>query len=542
MAPEFVPPGPGHWALDRSHYPHGATPISQWLLSEGFDHGFRRVFAELGLPVDSVAIEFVHGFSYTRLRPLIGADSEPRKPPPVPILKLASRLHPEFRKRNKTAIATLRDRPSNAIVHRWEKELRPELIKANTTFQNFDVHEANDVELQSHITALLDQLRSNFELHFWLHGHDLGPVARYLQASLGWGLDPIQAISALAGASPTTAEPMEVLCELRALVDAAAEPVSSLDEIRSISDEARDLLDAYLDKRGHILATGYDLDSRTLLEMPEVVLSTILTAAPVSAPNADGIAGELRNQLSVADRSVFDIRLSDARNVMDMRDDNGPLTIEWPMGLLRRALLEAGRRLVERGSIAEIEHALEVTPSEARELFAGRGPASQVLSDRATERLEQAKLEAPMTLGPIEPAPPLSALPPALAELTEMVQLAQKYIGMDGTVSSEPLSGAGIGDTRYVGIARVASSADEAIDRLQPGEILIVRATSPAFNVVLAIAGAVITSDGGVLSHAAVLARELGIPAVIGVPGALDIADGSTVEVDPAAGQIRVVT
>jgi phosphohistidine swiveling domain-containing protein len=43
------------------------------------------------------------------------------------------------------------------------------------------------------------------------------------------------------------------------------------------------------------------------------------------------------------------------------------------------------------------------------------------------------------------------------------------------------------------------------------------------------------------MSHAAVLARELGIPAIIGARGALDIPDGATVEVDPAAGRVRIV-
>jgi pyruvate,water dikinase len=76
---------------------------------------------------------------------------------------------------------------------------------------------------------------------------------------------------------------------------------------------------------------------------------------------------------------------------------------------------------------------------------------------------------------------------------------------------------------------------------MEPGDVLVVRATSPAFNAVLGIAGAVITVDGGPMSHAAVLARELGIPAVVGVPGALDLTDGTLVEVDAAAGQVRVL-
>jgi pyruvate,water dikinase len=59
---------------------------------------------------------------------------------------------------------------------------------------------------------------------------------------------------------------------------------------------------------------------------------------------------------------------------------------------------------------------------------------------------------------------------------------------------------------------------------------------------VLAIAGGLVTEEGGALSHAAVLARELDLPAVIGVAGALAvIADGDRVEVDPVAGTVRVL-
>lgn len=114
-------------------------------------------------------------------------------------------------------------------------------------------------------------------------------------------------------------------------------------------------------------------------------------------------------------------------------------------------------------------------------------------------------------------------------------------MGMDGTVGHDPLSGAGIGDTAYVGRVRRAESPEEAMTAMEPGDVLVVRATSPAFNSVLGLAGAVVTADGGVLSHAAVLARELGIPAVVGAAGALDLPDGATVEVDPRAGRVRVV-
>jgi phosphoenolpyruvate synthase/pyruvate phosphate dikinase len=63
---------------------------------------------------------------------------------------------------------------------------------------------------------------------------------------------------------------------------------------------------------------------------------------------------------------------------------------------------------------------------------------------------------------------------------------------------------------------------------------LVVPFTTPMNNVVLPLAGALVATEGGPLSHAAFLARELGIPAVVGAKGALDLEDGTTVRVDPA--------
>ena len=106
---------------------------------------------------------------------------------------------------------------------------------------------------------------------------------------------------------------------------------------------------------------------------------------------------------------------------------------------------------------------------------------------------------------------------------TALAHLAMTEGGGAGP-HADPLTGVGIGTAPHTGTARTAASADEAIDKLEPGDVLVVRATSPAFNAVLAVAGAVVTTHGGALSHAAVLARELGIPAVVGAAGALDIA------------------
>lgn len=72
--------------------------------------------------------------------------------------------------------------------------------------------------------------------------------------------------------------------------------------------------------------------------------------------------------------------------------------------------------------------------------------------------------------------------------------------------------------------------------------MLVVACTTPAYNLVLSLAGGIITAAGGPMSHAAVLARELGIPAVVGAHAALVmVPDGATVTIDPVAGTVSVL-
>jgi pyruvate,water dikinase len=75
--------------------------------------------------------------------------------------------------------------------------------------------------------------------------------------------------------------------------------------------------------------------------------------------------------------------------------------------------------------------------------------------------------------------------------------------------------------------------------RVDPGDVIVCRTTDPAWTPLLAVAAAVVTETGGVLSHAAIVARERRIPAVLGVPHALTaITDGEPVTVDGAAGTV----
>ncbi len=90
------------------------------------------------------------------------------------------------------------------------------------------------------------------------------------------------------------------------------------------------------------------------------------------------------------------------------------------------------------------------------------------------------------------------------------------------------------------GTARLLLSLDD-VDRLAPGEILVTYATAPPWTPLFAVAAAIVTDAGGSLSHCAVVAREYGIPAVVGTRIATrSIPDGAIVTVDGGRGTVTI--
>jgi len=106
----------------------------------------------------------------------------------------------------------------------------------------------------------------------------------------------------------------------------------------------------------------------------------------------------------------------------------------------------------------------------------------------------------------------------------------------DGTLRG---TGASAGVVR--GRARVVLGPED-FDRVLRGDIIVAPASNPGWVPLFSIAAGFVTDTGGVLSHAAVVAREFGLPAVVGTgDGTKRITDGRIVEIDGAAGLVRFV-
>ena len=285
----WSPPGPGCWQLDRSHYGGGTTPIAQWLQVSSTEPAFRRGFAELGIPADSFVCAFVNGFMYTRLRPLVRADKPATKLPPAFVLKAMSHLHPAFRRRARTAARVIEQRPWRRVVDDWHARIKPEAVATNLQLAAVDVGALDDDALAAHVERLLAYARDSYELHFWLHNYDLGPIGLLLADAAGWGLAPADVLAALEGASPSSGAAGRALAAIGACVRSAPEAPRDLDALRAISAEASERLDEYLRLRGDLLVTRYDLDGSTLRELPDLILATVLEGS--DSTEATGPAG-----------------------------------------------------------------------------------------------------------------------------------------------------------------------------------------------------------------------------------------------------------
>jgi pyruvate,water dikinase len=172
------------------------------------------------------------------------------------------------------------------------------------------------------------------------------------------------------------------------------------------------------------------------------------------------------------------------------------------------------------------------------------GPSAEELAGRAEYRSTYTAKDAPPTLGPARPPPPdLSALPPSVGRLMRATSIALGHVFGSSQAQNEEkvLYGLAASKGVYQGPARRVSSPAE-FGCIVKGDVLVTESTTEAFNILLPLLGGIVTDNGGLLSHAAIVSREYGIPGVVGTREATGrIANGVLVRVDGDAGEVKVL-
>jgi pyruvate,water dikinase len=196
------------------------------------------------------------------------------------------------------------------------------------------------------------------------------------------------------------------------------------------------------------------------------------------------------------------------------------LTVGWP--LLRRCMLRLGQTLHADGVIDRAEDVFFLTRGDLDD----RRPLQELVARRRATWERQRRLLAPLTIG----------RPPRL--LAKELLAAVEAVRTSSPAPQEAIVGQPASPGRATGPVRIVHGPGD-FDRFQPGEILVARATAPAWTLLFARAAAVVTDGGTLAAHASLIAREYGIPAVVATGDATTrLSDGQRVTVDGGAGTI----
>ena len=316
-----------------------------------------------------------------------------------------------------------------------------------------------------------------------------------------------------------------------------------LDRLRTSSEPAaRRFLarwDAFIDRWGFIGPSVWEFRSPTYRTNPEIplrMLDRVRRAPDSSSPAARSatlIAEREAATAEVAGRLKGDTQLHDqfmaaahAVGAYLAARKRSKMQCTRLFEEARAPVRELGERLVKRGQLSRWEDALLVTEDEADAFVANPAAHAALIAERAA-RFEMLQTKEPPFVFEGNP-PPLSAFKD---RNTAKVETA---------TAGTQLTGIGVSPGRYTGCARLITSL--AVDSdLEPGEVIVASTTDASWGPLFLAAGAVVVETGSVVSHAAIVSRELGIPAAVSVAHATRrIVEGSTITVDGNTGTVTV--
>ena len=534
----FEPPGPGFWELDPVHFPRPATRYWMEVHPAPFKRGTSEFARSYGMLIDGLEMGYVNGFAYKRVAPA----------PEDQLPERFARAQEVFERKY-----------WREQVRDWNERFKPASIKAHRELQAVDLEALSEADLAAHLTRCRDHHAEMLYQHMRFTAAAVVSTGDFLAHVGDWtGLPPSELLGLMRGTSPTSAGASAQLADLIAavekdpraqtLLESQDDPARVLEALRALDRNTGAAVSAYLELVGYRLLDGFDISNPCALELPDVLCRAIraaITQKAAAASDVEGRIAAVRAKVPEPHRAQFDELIEEARLTYPIRDERGVFSDIWASGLMRRAVLAAGRRLARRGRIHDPGHFVDAGLDEMRAVLSGAGgPSADELQQRFAFRAAHSSKEAPPTLGPPPPPPPdLSQLPPPAARMARAIGVALGALFGSSEAPHEEHVLRGLAASRgvYEGPARRVSHASE-FDRIKKGDVLVTESTTEAFNILLPLLGAIVTDSGGLLSHSAIVAREYGIPGVVGTREATErIPDGARVRVDGDAGAVTVL-
>jgi phosphohistidine swiveling domain-containing protein len=542
------------WMRDRMHWPDPVTPLAFSVMETAFPAGLMAAARALAAPLDGIAMRRINTYFYMGAAP----------PPPASPEEMAA-AGARSQAALDAAMARLRDD--------WERRYLPEIHLHLSAWEAFDLPGATMPELLGHLDDTTARFTRLMELHFlavfpaYVALSELDELHRQLLADG----TPFDAYRLVAGFPNKTVEVGHALWRLsrhvreqpRVLSTLVSRWPTTVDALAALAETPGGadflvLLRRYLEDYGQRGDKFFDLDHPAWVEDPSPVLDRL--RAYVAQPDDEDparaqqeLAAEreeartlVRQRLAASPREArerFEFLLAAASTGVVITEDHG-FWIDFRASYkVRRVLSEFGWRLVPAALNVPTD-VFFLTLDELREAAAAdRTPdCRDLVAARQAEMERFAAVRPPEQLGTPLPPPPPGAPPNPF--MRSMAKFNGRTYGVPEPDSSgqDPavVTGHPGSPGKVRGVARVVRHLDDA-GRLAPGDVLVAETTTPPWTPLFATLAAVVTDTGGVLSHCAVVAREYGMPAVVGTGDGTDrIPDGAVVEVDGDAGVVRI--
>jgi phosphohistidine swiveling domain-containing protein len=509
------------WEWDDMHMPEPLSPLGGdycQLIAQGFAYRFERI----GVPVQVLARVW-HGYAYYGVSaPLDKAELD----------ALWDRM-PELRRR---------EIPTTAGY--WNDRAIPELRAAYAEVDAVDAATMAPEDLAVAWEESWARIGRAWRIHFYaITGvyQALDDLAAQYE-SLVADASPGEALRLIGG---TVSEVQDVAEGLERLVELARDDPAVSAWLRAGADATQpvghafdEALGDFLRRHGHLGQSWDDLQITSWAEEPHKLLRDVAKRLDAPAERVEDrqrrLADEAEQLLArlregAADRSdelaTFERALSAAREIGHISETHNYWIDRMAQATLRRLAVRVGTRLVNANVMAAADDVFYLRRDEVRELILAPRDCRPLVVARRAEHLRQRRLTPLPWVG----QPPEEGSGNRFDTPERQDQAHEEVRG----------AGASAGIAR--GPARVARGQED-FERIQPGDVIVCPSSNPSWVPLFSIAAGLVTDTGGVLSHAAVVARELGLPAVVGTRDATRrIADGRLVEVDGAAGIVRLL-
>ncbi|EST34194.1 PEP/pyruvate-binding domain-containing protein [Streptomyces roseochromogenus] len=527
----------GFWAKDTTHAPLPLLPMTRELLDYN-NTVLEGVCAQFGLLLKGLAFATIGGWRYMATLPLSPADAPAR---------IA------------TCVAAVREDLAGQVIEEWLEEIRPRFADRIDALRRVDVTALSDEALAEHLAQVRALHRDGTEVHFRLLGAvsiALGRFGLFTTGTLGW--EQGRVFELLTGLSTESTGPALAMSELARTARQRLQGTPDLAALRTLLETDQEFAAAFETYRGEYgcRALQYELANPALAERPELILSLLRdqlgqdaaldhSGGAVEQARREAVAKAHAELAGGAEAERFGALLAGAERAYPVREDNEYWTVSAPNALLRWAALEAAGRLAGRGLLDRADHAFFLEVEELRQALLESRDVRETVTRRRGEHRWALQNPGADSFGE-RPGPPpsMDALPAEVRETMGGFAWTMQHMGGVSPAPRQGESGRlrGVPGSagRYTGVARVVLSEGE-FDKIRAGDVLVCPITSPVWSVVFPSIGALVTDTGGALSHAAIIAREYGIPAALATGNATQILrDGMLVTVDGSSGVVEI--